>query len=274
MPQQLCLCAQSLAKETGQPLQCLAYPNSCSHSLYTVGRLGVQRARLLANQKPRFRIWTMISLPLEIKIQTSNTWPWPSTWGIYRHFIHERDTWTSRRLTLCAQFAPLHLEQNIYRQLFHTRTRYRHRICFVGKRSSDLVIFYRSPPASNASCSLHKLTCTFSVNKSCHRHDRGGNGGLRWKSSNVPVESIAATWSSYLDSLARYSSAFKLELSRTVQSWKYSPATIANTAWPRFSLSIGYGHTRSETGMEWGFVHRVRLCNATATRYGIAEQVS
>ena len=29
LSQQLGLCAQSLAKETGQPLRCLAYPNSC-----------------------------------------------------------------------------------------------------------------------------------------------------------------------------------------------------------------------------------------------------
>ena len=62
LPQQLGLSAQTLAKETEQPLRCLAYPNSCrSYLVYnTVGRLGVRRAQLFANPKPRVRIWIMI----------------------------------------------------------------------------------------------------------------------------------------------------------------------------------------------------------------------
>ena len=78
------LCAQSLAKETGEPLRCLAYPNSY-RSYLVYSRPARWTAHPTVGQSNHSKT-TCSNLDYDItatgiKIQTS-TWPWPTTFKL------------------------------------------------------------------------------------------------------------------------------------------------------------------------------------------------
>ena len=79
LPHQPGLCAQSLARETGQPP---SISNSCRlHLVYSQPARCTVYPTVGQTPKPHVRIWIMISLPVKIKIQTLNKWLWPSTFN-------------------------------------------------------------------------------------------------------------------------------------------------------------------------------------------------